>query len=191
MEAFKIGIKLFAATDDFAHNTFVPIFHHWIQRQDFAGHMLIDVADYAHVIAGPGTVLVSFEANIHMERAENRLGLVYLRKMPLLGSFTERLAAVMKFTLQAAARMETEEELGGRLSFRTDEIVIRLNDRLLAPNTTETFAAVKDDLQAFGKRLFGEKPFTLEPHLSPQTLFEIRIKCPGAPGINAMLERLK
>jgi hypothetical protein len=191
MDAFKIGIKLYAASDDFAHNTFVPIFHHWIQAQDFPGHMLIDVADYAHVHAGPGTVLVTFEANIHMERSENRLGLVYLRKMPLPGTFQVRLAATMKNTLLAAARMESDPALAGRLTFRTDELVIRLNDRLLAPNTAETFAAVKDDMQAFGKKLFGEKPFTLEPHLSPLTLFEIRIKCPGAPAIEALLDRLK
>ena len=31
-------------------------------------HLLIDVADYAHVPNGPGTVLVAHEANIHIDR---------------------------------------------------------------------------------------------------------------------------
>src|SRR5258707_1083897 len=74
MDVFKINIKLFAESDNFGPTEFVPIFHHWIQNQSLPNHLLIDVADYAHVPAGPGTLIVASEANIHMDRGENRLG---------------------------------------------------------------------------------------------------------------------
>jgi hypothetical protein len=190
MESHKIAIKLFVAKDDFAPDHFVPVFHRWIQRQDFPGHLLIDVADYAHVQGGPGTVLVASEANFYMDRAKGRLGLLYSRKLPLPGTFADRLVAVLKPTFTAAARLESEESNTGRLLFNTSEISIRINDRLLAPATMETFAAIKDDLQAVGKKLFADKPFTVEPQLTPGAMFEATLKSPGAPPLNVLLDRL-
>jgi hypothetical protein len=186
MDAFKIVIKLFAAKDDFASDQFVPIFHRWIQRQDFPGHLLIDVADYAHVKTGPGTVLICHEANLHMDRGENRLGIMYVRKTAAPGNFQDRLLDALKSAFQAASRMEAEEGLAGKLKFRTDEIVVRINDRLLAPSTQETFAAIKNDINAVAGKLFKGKPFTIEEHISSLTLFEVRLKCPEAPAIGAI-----
>src|SRR5437660_4592029 len=88
MDLHKINIKLFVESDTFAPTEFVPIFHRWIQAQSLDGHLLIDVADYAHVPAGPGTLVVAAEANIHMDRGENRLGLLYVRKQPIAGATT-------------------------------------------------------------------------------------------------------
>src|SRR6516225_4701835 len=97
MDTHKINIKLFAESDTFKPTEFVPIFHRWIQNQSLDGHLLIDVADYAHVPAGPGTLVVASEANIHMDREENRLGLLYVRKQPIAGSsgFQEQLRGVL------------------------------------------------------------------------------------------------
>ena len=148
MDVFKIAAKLFVTDDSFPHDRFIPIFHRWIQSQSVEGHLLIDVADYAHVAAGPGTVLVSSQANFHMDRNENRLGLSYWRKLPLPGTFGERLAAVLAETIKAAIKLEAEPSLEGKLKFKTDEILIRLNDRLLAPNNPQTLAAVKPAVAA-------------------------------------------
>ena len=57
-------------------------------------HLLIDVADYEHVPNGPGTVLVSHEANIHLDLADGRPGLLYIRKQPLKGDLRERIRAL-------------------------------------------------------------------------------------------------
>src|ERR1700689_2529357 len=110
MDVFKIAVKIFAQSDGFAPSQFVPIFQHWIQNQSVEGHRLIDVADYGHVVAGPGTVLVSSEANFYTDRGENRLGLLYSRKLPLPGTFGERLRTVVGETLKAAAKLEKEPE---------------------------------------------------------------------------------
>src|SRR3978361_1009213 len=112
MDLFKITIKLFTDTDTSAPAEFVPIFHHWIQNQSLPNHVLIDVADYAHVPAGPGTLVVASEANIHMDRGENRLGLLYVRKLPIAGAATlrERIRAVIAEAINAALTMQREPE---------------------------------------------------------------------------------
>src|SRR5881394_572829 len=125
-EIHKISIKLFVERDTFAPSEFVPIFHRWIQTHALPEHLLIDVADYAHVHAGPGIVLVSAEAKVHMDRGENRLGLMYVRKQPIAGatSFSEQLRGTLLQALKAAMTLEQDPELRGRLTFRTNEIVL-------------------------------------------------------------------
>src|SRR5205814_1119849 len=120
-------------------------------RHALADHLLIDVADYKHVPEGPGTVLVSHEANIYTDQGEGRLGLLYFRKQPFAGAatFAERLRATFRDALEACNLLEEEPALHGRVRFRTDELLFRVYDRLLAPNTDETFAEVKPELEAF------------------------------------------
>jgi len=105
-------------------------------------HLPIDVTDYEHVPDGPGTVLITHEANFSMDATAGRPGLLYQRKQPLPGDFKDRLATTLRHTLLAAARLETHPGL----KFRTDELTIKIADRLLAPNTSETFATQKPTL---------------------------------------------
>lgn len=194
MDLFKINVKLFTETDTFTPTEFVPIFHRWIQEKSLDGHALIDVADYAHVAAGPGTLVVADEANIHMDRTDNRLGLLYVRKRPTAGADTlaERLRAVLVEALKAAAKMEAEPEVQGRLKFAADEISIRFNDRLNAPNTPETFAAVKAEIETLARQLFGGSPATVEHHNpSPAALLDVRLKSAGNGSVSALLGRLR
>jgi hypothetical protein len=190
MEVYKIAVKLYASASNVAPELFVPTFHHWIQNQVVENHFLLDVADYEHVAGGPGTVLICAEANIHMDQGENRLGLLYSRKTPLPGSFADRLAAVVTETLKTAAKLQDEKIFAGKLSFPTNEIVIRLNDRLLAPNNAQTLAAVEPDIHALAERLFAGKNFTLEPKINNLTVFELRLKSPASAPIKTLLDRL-
>jgi hypothetical protein len=190
MDVFKIAVKIFAQSDSFAANQFVPIFQHWIQNQSVEGHRLIDVADYGHVVAGPGTVLVSSEANFYTDRGGNRFGLLYSRKLPLPGTFGERLRAVVGETLKAAAKLEKEPELGGKLKFKTDELLIRLNDRLLAPPNDQTVAAAGADVMSVAKILYGDKPVMIEPKFSSEMLVEFRLKAGEGPALASLLGRI-
>jgi len=191
MDAFKISAKIFVADDHFAAEQFVPIFHRWIQTGAIDGHLLIDVADYAHVPGGPGTVLIGSEANFCMDRGENRLGLLYWRKLPLPGTFRDRLRAVLVETFQAAAKLESEKSLPGGIAFGTDEIVIRLRDRLLAPSHAQTLATVKPDVAAVAGELYHGRPFTLEPRIDPLQLFEIRLKSDQNLPLRTALDHLE
>ena len=51
MQPYKISVKFFiddpTAVDP---HKFVPVFHSWIQLHLIPDHLLIDVADYAHVL---------------------------------------------------------------------------------------------------------------------------------------------
>jgi hypothetical protein len=189
MDVYRIAVKIFASADDFAPDQFVPIFQRWIQNQAIEGHRLIDVADYGHVVTGPGTVLISSEANFYMDRGEKRLGLLYSRKLPLAGSFQERVRAAVRETLKAAAKLEGEAGVAGKLKFKTDELVIRLNDRLLAPPNEATVTEARGDIDAVTKSLFGEKA-KVESHLTPLTVVEFRIRSKENPPLSTLPGKL-
>ncbi len=190
MDIFKIAVKIFSQSDGFAAGQFVPIFQRWIQNQSVEGHRLIDVADYGHVAAGPGTVLVGSEANFYADRGENRLGLLYSRKLPLPGSFAERLRFVVAETLKAAAKLESEPELAGKLKFKTDELLIRLNDRLNAPPSDITVTAVGPDVLHLATLLYGDKPVMIDPTVSAEKLVEFRLKANDSPALETLLKKV-
>ena len=155
METSKLNIKFYLADPDAVKlEEVVPVFHSWIQTHALPDLMLIDVADYAHVPQGPGVVLVAHEANIYLDRLDGRTGLTYSRKQPLDGSFAERLGATFGAALQVCALLD--ESLGG-VRFRSNEANLKFNDRLLAPNNPETFAAVKPDVEAARPAAFWRK----------------------------------
>lgn len=191
MESHKLAIKFFLENGSTLRDEeLIPVFHRWIQSHALPEHLLVDVADYAHVHHGPGTVLVSHEANLSVDRAEGRHGLLYVRKQPIEGGFAERLRGVVGHALRACALLEQEPALEGRAKFRTDEIVFRINDRLHAPNDAGTFAAVKPELQRFFAELYNGASVELEHRASPLTLFEVRIRASASPGVTALLDRL-
>jgi hypothetical protein len=189
----KLTIKLFTETDTFSPTEFIPIFHRWIQNQSLPNHLLIDVADYAHVPAGPGTLVVASQANIHMDRTENRLGLLYVRKQPIphATTFPEELRSVLAETFKTAIKLQSEPEFTSKLKFNTSELSIRLNDRLQAPNDDHTFEKYKKDFDSLATALYGPGPFMIEHYKpNPQTLFEIRIKAGESPPLKRLLERI-
>jgi hypothetical protein len=189
MDAFKISVKLFVENDDFAPSEFVPVFHRWIQDGVLDDHLMIDVADYAHVPAGPGSLLVTHEANVHMDRGDNRLGLLYVRKTSSGDTFRDRLRAVIANTLKAASRMEHEPGLEGRLIFRTNELQIRLHDRLHAPATAATFNAVKADFEKVLADLYGPGTAKMEYVDSPKQLFTVKVTSSTSPGVADLLAK--
>jgi hypothetical protein len=189
MNAQKLAVKLFLADPSQAHGLkLLPVFQQWIQFHAMDEHLMIDVADYDHVPDGPGTVLVTHEANLYLDHLNGRPGLSYQRKQPLPGPFVERLATAVRHVLAAAARLE--ENPG--LHFRTDEISVRIADRLLAPNTTETFEAVRRDLEAFTQNLFGPQGnYEITHNPAPDKLFEVTIKSNKTVPVADLLTRLQ
>lgn len=127
MSTHKCGVKLFFKNSTKSLKEFIPVFHGWIQRQALPGHMLLDVHDYSHVHHGPGILLVAHEANISVDEAEGRRGLVYLRKQP----------ATLKEII--AATNETATLLGEPLDAGGFEVVV--NDRLANVTTADIAAA--------------------------------------------------
>jgi hypothetical protein len=193
MDSYKLAVKLFVQdASNLNGHEFVPIFQSWIQQKKLSDHLVIDVADYEHVHHGPGTLIITFEANIATDHEDGELGLLYIRKQPIpaADTFSARLLAVMRPLLHAARWLEEDPTLSGKIRFRTDELLVRIYDRLLAPHNAETFAEVKPDLAHFVTELYGAGPVEMTRNTSPESLFEVRIKAPGSPTLAALLDHI-
>jgi hypothetical protein len=191
MDSSKLAFKFFLDNPAaVAPGELVPVFHSFIQTHAIPDHLLIDVADYEHVPNGPGTVLVSHEANIHLDLAEGRPGLLYVRKQPLKGDLRERIRAALRYTLEVALRLERHPALAGRVKFNTQELIFRINDRLHGPNTPETFAAIRPALEDVLAEAYPIATVAVDYTHAPQELFEVRVKSSTNPGVSAMLECL-
>ena len=64
MQLQHVNVKLLIQNGEGASlEPLIPVFHGWIENQVAKDELLIDVADYSHVPAGPGIVLIGHEAN--------------------------------------------------------------------------------------------------------------------------------
>src|SRR5580698_6206639 len=147
----------------------IPVFHQWI-RDSACPEMLIDVADYRHVAAGPGILLIGHEANCSVDNRENRLGLLYNRKAALDGTFQARLAQAHRTALEACDRLEQEAPFRGKLKFDRNALEVFINDRLLAPNNDETWQALRPE---FEKYFSGS---TIQREGEPRDLFRVVLR---------------
>ena len=154
----RFSLKIFAEPASAgAPSTIIPVFHTWIQEHAVPG-LLIDVADYTHLVDGPSVLLAAHEANYALDETGGRPGLSYTRKQPLEGAFGDRLAVAAAALITAARRLEqdTARMTGGGIVFAGNEIEFASNDRLVAPRTPDTESALREELAAFGGRLFGD-----------------------------------
>lgn len=174
MDLQKIAVKVFAdGGKEIPLPVFIDIFHSWIQASDGAYH---DVADYSHMHAGPGIVLLANEANVSIDELENRRGLLYSRKALLSGSNREKIIAVLQSAFENCRRLEREAAVGGKLTFSGSEVVIAINDRLLAPRGEATFATLKRDLQEAIAEFFGNRSFTVAPNSDRRQRFSVNVR---------------
>ena len=134
------------------------MFHGWIQRGAITDEMLIDVADYGHVVDGPGVMLIGHEAQYGLDQTKGRTGLLYSqRRARIEGGFEQALRYSVRQALRACALCKRKKALGGRLAFSGQEIMVRINDRLLAPNVAETWPAVEAAARSVLAPLLGAR----------------------------------
>ncbi len=177
MDVQHVNIKIFVEGElNVALERFIEIFHKWVP-QNALGGLLIDIADYRHVPSGPGVMLIGFEADYSIDNQGSRWGLLYNRKAPQEGTNAGRLRDAFAAAANACRMLEAEFT-DGSLKFSRREFEIIINDRLPAPNTAETFAAFKPELESFLKNFFGEGGFTIEHDPDPRRRFGVRVKLP-------------
>lgn len=182
----RIGVKLFLEAAPSLERV-VPVFHRWIQNGSVDG-MLIDVADYAHVPAGPGVLLIAHEGNYAIDMGGGRAGVFYYRKQPAEGDLAQRLRAVTAIALQAAARIESEADLG--VAICGDAIQFVANDRLNAPNAAETEAAFRPALDALLDRLFDGSPRKLCRNRDERERFNVDVLADRGADAATLLARI-
>ena len=145
-EIVRVGAKLYAEDPEAVDlPAYIPLFHGWIQSRGLDG-VPIDVADYAHVPDGPGVILIGHEADRSLDLGEGRPGVLYQRKREGVGTLQERIAAAVAAADDMADEIERDLAAGG-VRFGRDEILLRITDRLAAPNDDAALDALRPAIE--------------------------------------------
>jgi hypothetical protein len=188
MELQKLNVKLFVEQPNATPLTdFIEIFHSWIQATDGVYH---DVADYSHMQAGPGIVLVAKDAHVSIDESGGRRGLVYSQKAVLVGTPRDMLRHVFRAALKYCRQLEAEPALRGKLRFVENEAVISLNDRLLGANSSPSFDAFKQAIEAFAKQLYGGADVNFERDAEPRRRLNVHMKTCASVDLAQALDNL-
>jgi len=189
MEAHKLQLKIYLTPESARAvdiEDLIPVFHRWI-KQRLLPELTIDVANYRHVPQGPGVVLIGHGSDYFMDEGEGRPGLLHNRKRAGLPP-GERLGDLVRRTLHAAAMLERDPALAGKVRFATNELLFRVNDRLAAPNSDATLVALRPELETLCKALFAA-PFELARVGGAKELFAVRITSGTSAPLAMLLER--
>ena len=189
MELQKLNVKFFVAQPSVvALNDFIDVFHSWIQATDGVYH---DVADYSHMQAGPGIVLVANDANISIDESGARRGLLFSQKAPLVGSNQDKLRTVFRAALDNCRKLEAEAALRGKVRFDANEAVVSVNDRLLGENSPAAFDALKGDVEAVARELYGGGALvSVERDGDARRQLNLHVKSSVAVDVQTLLENL-
>lgn len=174
MDLQKLNIKIFCEPPDSVPLTdFIDIFHGWIQASDGDYH---DVADYSHMQAGPGIVLVANEANVSIDETENRRGLLFSQKKRLDGSNQEKLRSVLRAALANCRKLEQEPALRGKLRFVAGEILISVNDRGVTANSMDAWEELKGNVASIAREFFGDGEIRFGHNNDPRQRLNLLVK---------------
>ena len=187
----RFSLKIYADPPDaVAPQAVIPVFHRWI-RERVGSELLIDVADYTHLVDGPHVLLVAHEANYAIDGSGGRIGLSYTRKQPAGGSLADRLNSAARALFTAGQRLEQDPEAmpDGRFAFRGDELAVVANDRLLAPNTAGAAAELRDPVGTLAERLFGDG--CRVERLTPCDRLGFSLKAARPASLDTLLSRLQ
>jgi len=190
MDLHKFGIK-FLATDAQGIDILklIPIYHRWIQDKAL-DNLLIDVADYSHVPAGPGVMLIAHEGNYALDETGHERGIVYYSKQKLTGDLPERFAQVAYKALKATQLMSSDADLEGALRVSGTEMQFFANDRLAAPNTAEAYDEIEPEFKRFLDRLYDGAPYTLSREKDPRERLSLRVQAKANVNVDTLLSRL-
>lgn len=186
MNVQHINIKLFIENPQSVNLAdYSVVFNTWIQKHAL-NELLIDVADYLHVQNGPGLLLIGHEADYSLDNRAGRLGLLYNRKKQLEGTIQEKLVQATHALLIAAQLLEKENGL----QFNTQEIQVLINDRLLVPNTTETFITLEPELRTFFDKLYNGTEYEISYKTDPRERFTVEIRAVTRFGVETLLNNI-
>lgn len=182
----RLQLKLYLEpSEHFELEALIPVFHRFI-REQVLKDLVIDVVDYSHVPDGPGVVLIGHAADYYVGSLDGAVGLVFSRKRGGPGG-DERLEDALRRLVNVARLLEQEHGL--KLRFKSNELSLRLTDRLRAPNDDATYASTQAEVQALFARVYGGE-VALERLPGSKEPLGLRIKAVSAPSLEALLEKL-
>jgi hypothetical protein len=187
----EISVKLFVADRTQVDlEALIPVFHRWIREDALEDELPIDVAGYAHVPKGPGVVLICDHAHYAFDERAGRFGLRYRGRRVARGEGEEAVTRAFRSVLRAAALLEGDATLGGEYRFRTDRVELGISDRLLAPSSESTVAAVRTALESALKSIYGKPAKSIALASGPREPFLVAIEAGASPSVEALLDQV-
>ncbi len=178
MEAQQLSVKAFSTDDsNVDQDLLIPIFHRWIREARLGDKLLIDVADYRHVPDGPGMMIIADHAHYgYDEGLGGGPGFLFTRKRDAIGDVGPKLDEAIEECVTAAKALQGEPTLGGKLTVRTDKLLVRVMSRLVAPNNVNTFNSFEPHLRAALKRAYPGVQITLTHQDDPRAPFGVLVE---------------
>ena len=190
----RLSVKFFFEELSIDVESFIPVFHRWIRENVVPNELLLDVADYKHIVDGPAILLVGHEADYVVDVTDAKPGLMYVRKRDAGSGLSDALGTTLSQALNGVKLTESDVELKGKLKLRTDAATIVLLDRLNYPNTANGDGAaavaahtqLSDDLAP----LFGDDATVTRVDNDAREPLTFELHAPSAPDVDALLGQL-
>lgn len=190
----RLSVKFFFEELSIDVESFIPVFHRWIRENVVPNELLLDVADYKHIVDGPAILLVGLEADYVVDLTDAKPGLLYVRKRDAGSDLSDALGTTLSQALNGVKLTETDVELKGKLKLRTDAAMIVLLDRLNYPNSangdgaaaTAAQTQLSDDLAP----LFGDDATVTRVDNDAREPLTFELHAPSAPDVDALLSQL-
>lgn len=192
MDLQQINIKVYTTEDSTINYTnFIKVFNRWMEEADSDSEDYLNYADYSHVDAGPGVLLILKQANYSIDNAYNEPGFLYNRKHDVEGKNAEKIQNALAETLSKCELLEASEELENAIHFNGSDILFMINNRNLAPNTADTAASIQSDLEPVLQKMYGDDDFTIErTSEDSRERFAVRISAKSEKSISELLSNL-
>ncbi len=192
MDLQQINIKVYTTEDSLINYTnFIKIFNRWMEEADADSEDYLNYADYSHVDAGPGVLLILKQANYSIDNAYHEPGFLYNRKHDVEGENADKIRDALAETLSKCELLEASEELENAIHFNGSEILFMINNRNLAPNTADTAASVQSVLEPVLQKMYGDDDFTIErTSEDSRERFAVRISANSDKSISDLLSNL-
>lgn len=147
MEPHRISVKLYledpSALDP---ESVVPAFHRFI-REDAVGGIPIDVARYAHVVNGPGVMIIGHQLDFAIDLAEGRPGISVTRKRDAQGGLADQVRELTAWAARLSLLLQDDPSVGAAATVGTGEVLVTILDRYEAPNDDETLVRAEPALR--------------------------------------------
>jgi hypothetical protein len=189
-ELQRIQVKVFGdAPKSLNLDPFIEIFGRWRGEREHPAQW-VDLADYAHVPAGPGIVLVGLRANFSFDMADPAPGVLYAARKGLQGSAAERVVSALRSCLELTSRLLAEPQFPKEVALRSNSLQVRFYDRLVTPNTESVRQELQPAMRQSLDLLFGANAYEARPAQDPKELCSFSVLAHKTEPLNVLLERL-
>lgn len=191
----RLSVKFFFEELSIDVEDFIPVFHRWIRENVVPNELLLDVADYKHIVDGPAILLVGHEADYVVDLTDAKPGLLYVRKRDAGSDLSEALGTTLSQALNGVKLTESDVELKGKLKLRTDAATIVLLDRLNYANAANgdgadsAAAAALSQLSDNLAPIFGDDATVTRVANDPREPLTFELSAPSAPDVDTLLSQ--